>query len=87
MKGKLHRMPERGTHLTLKGENIGPTVSRRDAQVISRWLNGAWKAIVSTVRRAELRLMPGWQCKCACHRLRQATVHCVGCDPGKKRGG
>ncbi len=82
-KGKLHKMPERGVQITLRGQEIGPKVSERDAVVITRWLNGTWKTIVAMVRQASMQLLPGWQCMCACHRLRQATYHCVGCSDGK----
>ena len=84
-KGTLLHMPERGTQVTMNGVDIGPKVSERDCEVICRWLQKAHKTVAAYYRRAMMRTLPGWQCSCACHRLRQATKHCVGCDDGKYR--
>jgi hypothetical protein len=82
-KGKVLQMPERGIQVTMAGVEIGPKVSPRDAEVICRWLSHAHRTIAAYYRRAMMKGLPGWQCSCACHRLRQATFHCVGCSDGK----
>jgi hypothetical protein len=82
-KGNLLQMPERGSQVTLNGMNVGPKVSRRDAEVICRWLSLCHKDFEAYYRRAMLQNLEGWQCLCACHRLRKATFHCIGCDNGK----
>lgn len=78
-------MPERGAQLTFNGVDVGPKVSARDAEVICRWLSKAHKSIAAYYRRAMMARLPGWQCMCACHRLRQATKHCIGCAEVKVR--
>ncbi len=82
-KGKVIQMPERGEQLTMEGINVGPKVSKRDGQVILRWLEAAGKDIKAYYWRAFMKKLEGWQCSCSCHRARQATYHCIGCADGK----
>lgn len=77
-------MPERGIRLTMNGVDVGPKISERDAEVISRWLSEAHRSLAAYYRRSMLHKLEGWQCSCACHRLRQVTYHCIGC--GKPKG-
>lgn len=85
-KGKVLQMPERGIQVTMNGVNIGAKVSARDCEVICRWLQKSHRTLAAYYRRAMLKSLPGWGCVCSCHRLRQATRHCVGCDDGSKLG-
>lgn len=86
MKAKIHQIPERGEQITFNGVEIGPKVSERDAHVIVNWLTKAHKSIEAHYRRLLMSKLPGWQCLCACHRLRQYTAHCIGCDNSQKNG-
>lgn len=85
-KGKLHQMPERGEQITLNGVEVGPKLSDRDGHVVLNWLMKSHKAIETYYRRRLMMKIQGWQCLCACHRLRQWTAHCIGCDKGQKNG-
>lgn len=84
-KGKVLKMPEMGIRLTMNGVDIGPRVSERDARAIERWIAVAHKDLYVYWRRAQIKNLEGWGCSCSCHRLRQWTVHCIGCSDGKHK--